>query len=118
MAYLSTSLFIQGFETIYRRFDSTPGNTISIQGQVHVAVRTLLAKYGNEPRKGAITSITTTGEASVHSLIYSFVPCLKTRQGRHMHVAECAACQAQHRTLQRTMSIIIIGMDAMSCILL
>ena len=57
---------VQGYETIYRRFDSTPGNTISIQGQVHVAVRTLLAKYGSKPREGAITSITTTGETSVH----------------------------------------------------
>ncbi len=55
---------LQGFETIYRRFDSTPGNTISIQGQVHVAVRTLLAKYGDDKKKGAITSITTAGAAS------------------------------------------------------
>ena len=52
---------------IYRRFDSTPGNTISIQGQVHVAVRTLLAKYGSKPSEGAITTITTTGVALHHT---------------------------------------------------
>ena len=54
---------MQGFETIYRRFDSSPGNTVSIQGQVHVAVRALLAKYKDDVKDGAITSITTAGEA-------------------------------------------------------
>ena len=50
---------------MYRRFDSSPGNTVSIQGQVHVAVRALLAKYQPEDDKlkGAITSITTAGKA-------------------------------------------------------
>ncbi len=60
----------QGFEEIYRRFDSTPGNTISIQGQVHVAVRTLLAKYGVDRSQGAVTSITTTGAGLLHDHIH------------------------------------------------
>ncbi|CAK0787094.1 hypothetical protein CVIRNUC_010310 [Coccomyxa viridis] len=53
----------RGFETIYRRFDSSPGNTVSIQGQVHVAVRALLAKYQDDKDNGAITSITTAGHS-------------------------------------------------------
>ncbi len=56
---------MQGFETIYRRFDSSPGNTVSIQGQVHVAVRALLAKYQDDKDNGAITSITTAGKAKL-----------------------------------------------------
>lgn len=67
----------QGFEGIYRRFDSTPGNTISIQGQVHVAVRTLLAKYGDDPSQGAITSITTTGVAPHHDQNFQSSLCLE-----------------------------------------
>ena len=47
---------------MYRRFDSTPGNTVSIQGQVHVAVRTLLEKYCTEDT-GKITGISVTGDA-------------------------------------------------------
>ena len=46
---------------MYCQFDSTPGNTINIQGQVHVAVRTLLKKYSTE-KAGKITSISVTGE--------------------------------------------------------
>lgn len=52
----------KGFETMYRRFDSTPGNTVSIQGQVHVAVRTLLEKYSTDDT-GKITSISVTGHS-------------------------------------------------------
>ncbi|EIE22842.1 hypothetical protein COCSUDRAFT_63967 [Coccomyxa subellipsoidea C-169] len=48
----------KGFETMYRRFASTPGNTLSIQGQVHVALSKLLTQYGDE-----IGSITTTGHS-------------------------------------------------------
>ena len=47
---------------MYRRFDSTPGNTISIQGQVHVAVRRLLKMYSTDDA-GKITSISVTGGA-------------------------------------------------------
>eukprot|EP00884_Botryococcus_braunii_P011903 jgi/Botrbrau1/20713/Bobra.0058s0042.1 len=48
----------KGIEEIYRRFVSSPGNTLSMQGQVHVAVRKLLAQY-----KERVTSITVTGHS-------------------------------------------------------
>ena len=54
---------------MYRRFDSTPGNTVSIQGQVHVAVRTLLEKYSTDDT-GKITSISVTGNAKFLPLVY------------------------------------------------
>ncbi|KAK9842083.1 hypothetical protein WJX81_007691 [Elliptochloris bilobata] len=47
-----------GFEELYRRFTATPDNTLSLQGQVQVAVRKLLARYGDE-----VYSITTTGHS-------------------------------------------------------
>ncbi|BDA50421.1 Phospholipase A1-II 5 [Coccomyxa sp. Obi] len=47
----------KGFEGIYRRFASTPGDTLSIQGQVHVALSRLLTKYPD------VGSITTTGHS-------------------------------------------------------
>ena len=43
---------------MYRSFSRTPGNTLSLQGQVHVAVRKLLAAYPDE-----VGSITTTGHS-------------------------------------------------------
>eukprot|EP00884_Botryococcus_braunii_P016214 jgi/Botrbrau1/3276/Bobra.174_1s0043.2 len=48
----------RGFEQMYRRFVYSPGNTLSMQGQVHVAVRKLLAKYGT-----SVSSITVTGHS-------------------------------------------------------
>ncbi|KAK9824703.1 hypothetical protein WJX72_012520 [[Myrmecia] bisecta] len=47
-----------GFEAMYRHFGATAGNTLSLQGQVQVAVRKLLAQYGSE-----VGSITTTGHS-------------------------------------------------------
>ena len=77
---LQAGIAEQGFEEIYRRFDSTPGNTISIQGQVHVAVRTLLAKYGVDRSQGAVTSITTTG-AGLNSIIQNTLSILSLVPG-------------------------------------
>ncbi|KAK9824305.1 hypothetical protein WJX72_009297 [[Myrmecia] bisecta] len=47
-----------GFEAMYRHFGATAGNTLSLQGQVQVAVRKLLEKYGDQ-----VGSITTTGHS-------------------------------------------------------
>ncbi|KAK9842002.1 hypothetical protein WJX81_003660 [Elliptochloris bilobata] len=48
----------EGFQLMYRSFSQTPGNTLSLQGQVHVAVRKLLARFGKE-----VGSITVTGHS-------------------------------------------------------
>eukprot|EP00884_Botryococcus_braunii_P018953 jgi/Botrbrau1/5741/Bobra.0134s0015.1 len=55
---LKKAYVARGFEQMYRRFVHTPGNSLSMQGQVQVAVRKLLAKYGD-----SVSSITVTGHS-------------------------------------------------------
>eukprot|EP00884_Botryococcus_braunii_P016030 jgi/Botrbrau1/310/Bobra.0022s0274.2 len=48
----------RGFEELYRRFASTPQSTLSLQGQVQMAVVKLLAHFGDK-----VGSITVTGHS-------------------------------------------------------